>query len=349
MDAIYLLFLILPLALVYAMFRHRQSLAPGVLIILNMINLGLFLLYVFFENKDYIKANQLLYYFTIFIGVGILLGLILFPIFLILNFIYNGIVLLKREGFSLKNLLSIAMPILVILYVLLWPRFGASGYEKMSSILYNYAGILIAYLLLIASAYFFASGVNQLHPKKSGVGYIIVLGSGLINGDQVPPLLRGRIDKGIEVLRKNPKAILIMSGGKGKDEIISEAEAMRDYAISRQVDAESIWIENKSRSTEENIIFSRKLIDERQPKIAIVSSNYHVFRALLIANDLNIQAKGYGKTTKRYYAINAFIREIIGYVALERKKHINIFLILSAVYLLTIMLQIIMSAYQFNF
>ena len=74
------------------------------------------------------------------------------------------------------------------------------------------------------------SGIlNLIHLRKSrNADYIIVLGAGII-GRQVPPLLAARIERGIEILRSNPHAMLIMSGGQGPGEDIPESEGADYY------------------------------------------------------------------------------------------------------------------------
>ncbi len=337
MDFLYYLFLIFPITMVIVFIFFRQSLAPGVVFIFNILNLALLILHLYHQNKEFIMANRLVRYLGIFLYVGLILSLIIFPLFLLFNFLYNGVVIIKREGFSPKNMLSIFMPLLVVLYVILWGKFGSSLYNTITGIIYNYFGLILLYLILISTAYFFSSGFNVLHKKPRNLDYIIVLGAGLM-GDRVTPLLKGRIDKSIEVFRVNDKAKLIMSGGQGPDEQVSEAQAMFDYAVSRGVDPEDIIMEDKSTNTKENLRFSKRLITIEQPRIAIVSSQYHIFRALLIANEMGIKAIGIGKRTKRYYAINAFIREIIGYIYLYRKKHLSFFSLLSALYLFLVII-----------
>lgn len=93
------------------------------------------------------------------------------------------------------------------------------------------------------------------------------------------PLLASRIDKGIEILRKNPKALLIMSGGQGKGEDIPEGEAMARYAINKGIDESKILIENKSTNTKENPYFLSKLMTKESPRVGLVTTSYHVFRA----------------------------------------------------------------------
>ena len=108
--------------------------------------------------------------------------------------------------------------------------------------------------------------------------YIIVLGAG-IKGKKVTPLLAGRIERGIELL--------------------------------------------KYISTEENLQFPKELISGKNPKITLVTTSYHVFRALILARKQGIKCVGFGSKTKWYFTLNALIREFIGYLSLNWKKHVS--------------------------
>ena len=143
-----------------------------------------------------------------------------------------------------------------------------------------------------------------------------------IIGSRVTPLLAARIEKGIELLCYNPNAVLIMSGGQGSGEDIPESKAMADYAIDKGVSAEKVILEQKSVSTEENLRFSRKLINKQNPQIIVVTTAYHMFRALILAKRQGIRCVGFGSKTKWYFTLNAFIREFVGYLSLTWKKHI---------------------------
>ncbi|MGH2189631.1 YdcF family protein, partial [Enterococcus faecium] len=79
----------------------------------------------------------------------------------------------------------------------------------------------------------------QMIPLKKAVDYIIVLGSG-IRSEEVPPLLKSRLDKGIEYYEKNPTAKFVVSGGQGPDEPVAEAFAMKKYLLSQNIPAEAI-------------------------------------------------------------------------------------------------------------
>ena len=145
----------------------------------------------------------------------------------------------------------------------------------------------------------------------------------------MPPLLASRIDQGIEILKKNPKALVIMSGGQGKGEDIPEGEAMARYAINKGIDESKIIIEDKSTNTKENLLFSSKLMTKESPRVGLVTTSYHVFRALILAKDLEIRCIGFGSVTKWYFTLNALIREFIGYLSMTWKKHVIVIILYS--------------------
>ena len=68
---------------------------------------------------------------------------------------------------------------------------------------------------------------------------------------------------------------------------------------------------------------------KEETKFAVVSNNYHVFRALILAREQGLECIGFGARTKWYFAINAFIREFIGYLYLKRKFHLIVITIFT--------------------
>lgn len=109
---------------------------------------------------------------------------------------------------------------------------------------------------------------------------------------------------------------------------------MADYAKQKGVSEEKIIIEDKSKNTYENLLFSSKLIDNENPNLALVTTSYHVFRALVFAKKLNIPCIGYGSKTKWYFTLNALIREYIGYLSISRKFHLLVVLFYTIAMLL---------------
>lgn len=133
------------------------------------------------------------------------------------------------------------------------------------------------------------------------------------------------------MLRYNPNAVLIMSGGQGSGEDIPESKAMADYALNKGVGMEKILLEQKSVSTQENLCFSRELMDKQKPQIIIVTTAYHVFRALILAKQQGIRCVGFGAKTKLYFTLNAFIWEFVGDLRLTWKKHALVIGIVSVI------------------
>ena len=129
------------------------------------------------------------------------------------------------------------------------------------------------------------------------------------------PLLRGRIDKALELWKaQGAHAILIPSGGQGSDEVISEAEAMARYLSSRGVPQDSILLEDRSTTTMESLLFAKHLLEARglgAYRCAFVTSDYHVFRTSLYASKVGLKGDGIGSKTASYYFPSAFIREFI--------------------------------------
>lgn len=207
-------------------------------------------------------------------------------------------------------------------YLAVWPQIGNLTENNFGTMLYTIVGFTAVYVLSLMSMYSLSAILNLVHLKKNrNADYIVVLGAGII-GTRVTPLLAARIEKGIALLHYNPDAMLVLSGGQGHGEDISESEAMTAYAVEKGVNREKIIMESKSVSTQENLLFSRELMDKEKSEIIIVTTSYHVFRALLLARQQRMKCVGFGAKTKWYFTLNALIREFIAYLHLTWKKHV---------------------------
>jgi uncharacterized SAM-binding protein YcdF (DUF218 family) len=174
------------------------------------------------------------------------------------------------------------------------------------------------------------------HTPKYDKDYVIILGCMVGKDGSLTPLLKSRVDKAIEFAKKQKEEtgkdiIFIPSGGKGKDEVISEAEAMKKYLLKQGIKRKNIIIENKSTSTIENMKYSNSIIikAKKDAKISFSTTNYHVFRSGVIASNMGIDCEGMGSKTKWYYYTNALIREFIANIVQEKKKHIGILVIIN--------------------
>lgn len=304
------------------MLHDSRTLWSGISFLIIMMCLSVFLLFVLYQYSEWLATHVFVIGILIVMFVLAVGGVVLFPVALILVFFIEGVRIIRHEGIKPTNLLSMLFSVLLCIYLAVWPVIGNLGKNTLGTMLYTIISFIIVYLLSLLAVYSLSAVLNLVHLKrKRNADYIIVLGAGII-GSKVTPLLAARIEKGIELLCYNPNAVLIMSGGQGSGEDISESKAMADYAIDKGVSAEKIILEQKSVSTEENLRFSRELMNTQNPKIIIVTTAYHMFRALILAKRQGIRCVGFGAKTKWYFTLNAFIREFVGYLSLTWKKHI---------------------------
>jgi uncharacterized SAM-binding protein YcdF (DUF218 family) len=121
--------------------------------------------------------------------------------------------------------------------------------------------------------------------SSDGADYVIVLGCQVVGEYASLPLL-SRGYTAVRYLNRNPETKVIVTGGQGPGENISEAESLRRLLLENKIDKERIFLEDKSKNTMENFIFSDDLYNLSDKKIIIVTSDYHIFRALSIAKKL---------------------------------------------------------------
>lgn len=258
--------------------------------------------------------------------------------------IITNFILIKKEGFNPKRMLGVILGFLsligifgsqIIYFVISKLLVGTEmQFIKYSLDICINGTLSYLYTLIIATLYCNIKAAK--HMPKYDKDFIIILGSKIKSDGTLTPLLKGRVDKAIdfgnrqyEVTKK--KIIYIPSGGKGKDEKIAEAEAIKNYLLERGIKKNQIIIENKSTNTIENMKFSKEKIDNinKDAKISFSTTNYHVFRSGVIANEQGIDCEGIGSKTKWYFYTNALIREFIANLVQERKKHIALIILIN--------------------
>ncbi len=142
--------------------------------------------------------------------------------------------------------------------------------------------------------------------------YLVVLGAQMF--DYGPSdTLRRRLDTAVEYLEDNPDTWVIVSGGRGPNESMTEAQGMYDYLVSRGVGNERIRKEDASGNTYENLLYSGRLLDKENDRIVVVSNNFHIYRALGIARKQGY-ANVWGLAADSYPLMlpNNLLREFFG-------------------------------------
>ena len=246
--------------------------------------------------------------------------LLFLPFWGALFLLVSEVRLIQREGFKVSNLLALGLGIALVVYLFFNPLLQVTESNVWIVGLVRVFIAIGIFFSVELVMYFLTTFANSVHVRRYKFDHIIVLDAGLI-GEKVTPLLASRINRGIAVWKKQEKpCYLIMSGGQGVNEVISEAEAMKRYTVEQGGPEEWIIMEDQSKNTEQNLQNSYGIIKERYPesnhRAAIVTNYFHIFRAVVLARKMGYKCVGYGARTKLYYSLNAFIRDFIGYVVL---------------------------------
>lgn len=267
------------------------------------------------------------------------LGFLILPLVIFISaffLIYNGFVLLKREGKSKANLLSLMTGLGILVFFGLF--FYRISHPSQNIFLSDLAFVFVFYTYFL---YGFAFAGFMLYsylylfiPKKKTYDFIIIHGAGLLGGEVVTPLLKKRIDKAVEAFQQmkdqNPNLKIIASGGQGPDEKVSEARAITHYLLTEtDVPESSILLEDQSRTTYENLLFSKKMGEDlvKASKFLFVTNDYHVFRTSVYARTIGMTGDGLGCATASYYIPSAFIREFIAICVRLKWLFVGLYLI----------------------
>jgi len=145
--------------------------------------------------------------------------------------------------------------------------------------------------------------------------YLLILGAEL-NGETPSEALYQRLDAGIGYLRKYPDTVVIVSGGQGRGEDITEAEAMYRYLVANGIDENRIIKEPYATSTMENFKFSKKLIEQQKgsytDEITFVTSRYHIFRSRMLAKRNGINARALAARSSGT-PVSMYLREYLAF------------------------------------
>ena len=216
-------------------------------------------------------------------------------------------------GYSFTALVCLLLICIIAFYSitgLLAPQFNAiRRLRRMVTVL-----LLIGALIVGVTEYFIIAASHG-DPDQS-CEYMVVLGA-KVRTDGPSVSLWDRIYGAEEYLKAHPEVICVVSGGQGPDEHMTEAQAMFDELVKLGIDPDRIWLEDRATSTWENLTFALDLIETktgiRPEKIGVVSSEYHLLRAGLMAKKCGVEAVGIPAETSRLsQKVNHFMREVAG-------------------------------------
>ena len=353
-----------------SMYQYRNVLYLGLLVFL-----GFWILQSVFHVVHFGSLGQTVHSIT---ATARTLALVSLPIAVLVSILVtaSNINLMRHEGRNWRNMLGALLGIffcvsmffpMVMEYYLQWHATFIDVHNMQGAALYiteaigNSINLMTAYLECVLIATIVLSVKAARHIPAFDKDYILILGCQIGKDGSLTKLLQGRTDRAVEFAamqkeKTGKDIIFVPSGGQGADEVMAEAAAVRNYLLGQGIPEEQILAEDQSVNTYENFRNSMALIKEREasldktdasaePKIAFSTTNYHVFRSGLLALGQGILTEGIGSPTKRYFWINAFVREFIAALVSERKRHI---LVIAGLVLLAALMSIPLYV-DFNF
>ncbi|SPA10706.1 conserved membrane hypothetical protein [Cupriavidus taiwanensis] len=187
--------------------------------------------------------------------------------------------------------------------------------DRRRQVLWRAGWIAFAVWLVTVGVFFYdiRSGMGVPAPAGTSVKAIVILGSGTPNCEASPTLI-ARLDQGLVQAQRWPEAKVVVSGGQDFGLRCVEADIMADYLVARGVAADRVIREGRSTSTEENLVFSRRLLEgqgvDANDPVVVVTSDFHVRRAVKIAGKAGFgKVAGVGAGTPLYLRYNAWLRE----------------------------------------
>ena len=172
--------------------------------------------------------------------------------------------------------------------------------------------ILSALLVVVLLAVLIPAGliVSGMNGKGEPGGEVLIVLGTTVNGTEPSPMLRQRLDAALNYLSTYPDAVCIVTGGKGDEVNLSEAQCMFNYLTAAGIDADRITMEDRATSTVENLRNVRAMLDTVE--VDILSSDFHLYRAGLIAEDAGfVPSLIPAKTEPLSLLIPWFLREIL--------------------------------------
>lgn len=164
------------------------------------------------------------------------------------------------------------------------------------------------FMIVGINIYMCQSTRNQFSQEIDNADCILVLGAGVRKDNTPTSMLNDRLEEAIQLYKDNKAAKIIMSGDHGREDY-DEVNVMKRFAIEKGVPSSDIFMDHAGFSTYESIYRAKEIFQVQ--KMIIVTQDYHLYRALYIANELGIEAVGYASNPRAYRGqLKRDVREI---------------------------------------
>ena len=234
----------------------------------------------------------------------------------VLFFSWFALPLFLSVNLNLGNATGLAVSVLLLLYGVFMPWVHGMltqwrTHKVLRRIYRGLWGVIIAVAMLVVIESTCMIIAANREPEQGAT--VVVLGC-RVYGERASLSMIERLEAAYEYLMEHPESRCVLSGGQGDGENITEAECMYRYLINKGIDASRLYKEEASTTTRENLLFSKQLIEEKglHPVIAIATSEYHEYRAGLIAGDLGISYAAVPGKTAIWLFPTYYVRELYG-------------------------------------
>ena len=213
---------------------------------------------------------------------------------------------------------GVILTVLLGLFLVLWGVFYKPIKKITKLPIIKTLKLIVITLLIIEIAFIcFIGAYGTQNTVTYSEDAVIVLGAG-IKGDKVTVTLKQRLDKAVEYHNKNKNAFIVVSGGQGPEETVTEAVAMEKYLINNGVDSSVILKEEKATSTAENFAFSKQILDNKLKgdySIAVITNDFHIYRSVCIAGDSGFENVTSLSSAQSFYnVVPNYLRESLAVI-----------------------------------
>lgn len=176
---------------------------------------------------------------------------------------------------------------------------------------------LIGIILLCAVAFAALMGYVVYRevalPPRGESDVVIVLGAQVLADGTPSVALERRLTLSLSIYQEKRQTVIVC-GAQGSDEPAPEGEVMRDWLIARGARPEDVVAETASFNTRENLLFAKEIMQQRGlSRATVVTSDYHVARALSLCRQVGIEATGAGSESKPEYWLKNHVRETLSW------------------------------------
>ena len=325
---IYILPLIITtVILALTLYIERRTFFLGIIFITWLISA-----YITFISYSRIFLVRLLLLPLVIISILLIFAYAMHLASFIMSFFTSAYKLINKEEHRLEHIAIFILGLNTLSWFFLFPIISNRINSPLFEGLNNFAGFIIVYFFILLLVFAVTTALNHFQPFFKSYDYIIVLGC-RVDGNRVSPLLASRLDKAISLFHKynNPDKLLkiIVSGGKGEGQNVSEASAMASYLKNKGIPEELIILEENAVNTFENFEYARDLINHdfegdsyKEANILTVTNNFHLLRSLLLARKIGLKTDGAGARTKLQYWLQTTIKELMAIIYQQKIYHI---------------------------